>query len=138
MKEINDSLIRKKLRDSADCLEKRVPNAEQDRIFLENLEEFSKSNERKSSPIISRWLVAASVVLSVGLTVVYIESPFQEKAEYHELSELIESSNQLEQQLSSYDENSLNARQYAEYIRLRLEIEQIDQQLNERFLSVVT
>lgn len=136
MNEHDDSLIRSKISVSAENLEVKQPSTEQDRIFQRNLDKFCDDTRNPVGKNLSRWLVAATVVLSVGLVSVFIGSPINESVTgKQELSELIASSNQLEKQLAMYDEYSLDAKQFAAYIRLRLEIEQIDQQLNQYYLS---
>lgn len=138
MNDINDSLVKAKLKNSVERLEQKVPAPEQDHVFQENLNKNLQHQERKIFPNLYKWTVAAVLLLSISLMTVYIQSPFEEGVESHKLSELIESSSQIEQQLSAYDDHSLNAEQYAEHIRLRLEIEQIDQQLNDFYLSEKT
>ncbi len=139
MKEHDDSLIRSKISDSAENLEVKQPSTDQDRIFQRNLDDYCEDTRNPVGKKLSRWLVAATVVLSVGLVSVFIgSSTNQPVAGKQELSQLIASSNQLEKQLAVYDEYSLDAKKFAEYMRLRSEIELIDQQLNQHYLGDTT
>ncbi|RDX35662.1 hypothetical protein DZA50_06890 [Kangiella sp. HD9-110m-PIT-SAG07] len=136
MKQHNDQAIRAKLSRSADALEQKHPSSKQDLIFQDNLEKLPSTQGKIEQRKMLKWVVAAGIILSVGLTTVYVGNPLQKEASPEKgLPQLIASSNQLEKQIAIYDELTLNANQYAEYIGLRLELEQIDQQLNYYYSS---
>lgn len=135
MKQVNDSEIRHHLKISAENLELKEPSVEQDRIFQKNLESLTDSHKRGVFEKRPRWFVAASFALTIGLATIFLSNSFHNERVSDDTSILMASSKKLEQQLSGLDMDKLNPKQYAEYVRLRLEIEQIDQQLNQYYLS---
>lgn len=136
MNEHDDSLIREKISVSAKSLEVKQPSTDQDRIFQRNLDDYCEEARGPLGIKLSRWLIAATVVLSIGIVSIFNGYSINESATgKQELSELIASSNKLEKQLAMYDEYSLDAKQFAAFIRLRLEVELIDEKLNQYYIS---
>lgn len=110
------------------------PAVSQDAIFQESLEQHL--SEKPSTMTSNRfyWSVAASIIFLIGIVATFSTNYSEDSSVYQRgLPELIAASNQIEQQLASFEADSLPSAQYVEVFKLRGEISYLDNTLNELY-----
>jgi len=111
-----------------------APPVNQDAIFQESLEQHLSNQSSGKSKKGFYWSVAASVLFVVGIYVTLNNGDFNHSSVYQKgLPELITASNQIERELSGFEAENLDSEQYVEVFKLRDEISQLDNTLNELY-----
>lgn len=134
MSKNNEDELRLTLKDELEKASNFEPAANQDAIFQESLEQHlsEKLSIKKSRGFY--WSVAASILFLTGITVMVINNYSNDSSGYHgSLPELITASNLIERELSRFEAENLDSEQYVEVFKLRDEISQLDNTLNELY-----
>ncbi|GAA4354182.1 hypothetical protein [Kangiella marina] len=136
----DDTVIKDALFALSQELDKKEPSIEQDAVFQENLsknlpESGFYENNKTMIGLVASIFVVTFFIISVFFETNTLNQAVDSTLSDTETSTLISQSNVIEHDISQYDPTTLSPAQYVEVVRLRGEVERIDQLLNAHYQS---
>ena len=135
MNSISEQELRDRLGSELHQAQEYQPHSRQDAVFQENLDAQLSKQKVDSVRVKHPWFVAAMVVIAVGVVAVFGRGYFADNQATPTIAELIQASNQIESELATYDKNQLDSLQYVEALKIRDDIGQLDNTLNDLYQS---
>ena len=142
MSKYMEQSLRRQLKFELSNIKSHQPSSEQDAIFQENLERFSSQCSSRDSLVQPFWYIAAMLLISIGFAVHigknYINFNSIDTKHGMTIAELIAASNQVESEIASIESTHDNSSQYIEVLKIREDLGELDNKINELYQSGVT